>query len=629
MHEGLGELLPQMDAVHPLARSDFQALVDTGCFTVNNLLLRFDEDRWNLSESIKPELRNGISVSLDFSKVADEDIKLKVKLWAYSLINPYKKSGAIKQKTIRNKLASLIKLYAFMEADGHGFSFASPNVNDAKDLREYLKGIYKYRNQFTVCMSYISFLEFVEEVWKIPQDRDSMDVLRDFDRKKLKAEIKASITDAIPYDYFLRLYDFCKKCMFDETLDLSYRITGATIVLFSQTGLRRNELLGLEAQPVKKSTETDASGKVIEKKYIYANITKSVRGKDTKVLRKNIPLTEDGEAAFNMLMELCEEKREELEWDKLIAYPTRRSKSINRNISYETAVIRFLARFSRELDNINTQYKYPTLARRKVSQFKGEVFEDIRKEYGDDAVIVFPTSTHFRKTFGTTLSMNGVPVEVIADLLHHYSARLTEAFYIRPFYNQKDFAKSKETYASIIKHDATVLGKTAPEFKKRLEECMEEENLASICQSDEEVIEYMSNNHPLHAKEVGFCLLSDIHPCTVRTDEERLLCAFNTCPNIGFLFYDLAEHYKQMESHRKAMELNRQQGFELAAQKEANCMKYLVKSFLMPEIEETKREIQKHGKEQIIEWYPAMKSILDAFEDIEAEVTAFAKEVVA
>ena len=629
MYKELRKLLPQLSTSPSLIRTDFQALVETGYFTVNKVLFSFYEDKWNLSESIKPELRNDIYVSVDFSKVTDEDAKLKVKLWAYSLLNPYKTTGTNKLKTIREKVKHLIRIYSFMESAGYGFSFNRPNVYEAESLREHLKGIYKYRGQRRCCNIYVSFLEFVEEVWKISQEKDSMDVLRDFDIKRISAELKASITSAIPSEYFHRLYDFCKKCMLDVTQDINYRITGAAIVLLSQTGLRRSEFFSMDAQPIKRITVNDDFGKEIEIKYIYANITKSVRGSDTKFIKKKIPLTEDGETAFNMLMELCKPTRKKLKWDKLIVYPKKKTEKVRRNIMYETWMLRFFARYHKELDTVNTQGKYPGLSSKKVNLLNGNVFESIIEEFGEDAVLVYPTPTHFRKTFGTTLRMNGQPVEVISKLLHHYSPRVTENYYIRPFFNQKDFAKSKETYSSIIKHDVTILGKNSPDFIKRLKECIEEEDLAVICQSDEELIEYMSNNHPLHAKEVGFCLMSDIHPCTVRTDEERLMCAFNTCPNIGFLFYDLSEHYKQMESHKKAMELNRQQGFDLAVQKEANCLRYLVNTFLVPEIEETKLEIQKHGKKQIVEWYPAMKPILDTFEEIEAEVMLLTKEVVA
>ena len=629
MYEELRELLPNMNTSPSLIRTEFQALVDTGYFTVNRKMFSFHEDGWNLSDSIRPELRNDVYVTLDFSKVNNEDIKLKLKLWVYTLLNPYKTTGTNKMKTIKEKLVKLIKIYSFMESAGYDSSFAHPNVYEVESIRGFFRERYAYKGQQRHCNIYIDFLEFVEEVWKIPQERDSIDVLKNFDIKKIKAETKANITDSIPHEYFQRLYDLCKKCMLDETLDINYRITSAVIILFSQTGLRRNELFSIEAQPVNETTVEDKFGRNVDVKYVYAKITKCVRGSDTKFVNEEIPLTEDGEAAFNMLMNLCKKRRKELKWNKLIVYPDKRTEKISRNLLYEGWLFRFYTRYHKELDSINTQDKYPSLASRSINILKGKVFEDVVEEFGRDAVLVYPTPTHFRKTFGTILYSNGVPMEVIARLLHHKDIRVTETHYVRPLFNQKDYVKSQETYSSIIKHDANVLGKSSTDFKKRLKECLDEEDLANICQSDEELIEYMSNNHPLHAKEVGFCLMSDIHPCTVRTDEERLLCAFNTCPNIGFLFYDLAEHYKQMQSHKKAMEINRQQGFELAAQKEGNCMKYLAKTFIVPEIEETKLEIQKHGKEQIIEWYPAMKPILEAFEDIETEVMSFVKEVVA
>ena len=622
-------LMPKTGSSPLLEREDFQNLIDTGYFTVNGVMFSFYEDRWDISESISPEMRDEQYFSFDFSPISNEEAKVRIKLWTYYLLNPYKGSGTNKLSTINTKLAALIRCYVFMESKGWGYSFLQPKVYEAESYRAWLRKDVSYVRQWLCCSRYAKFLEFVEEVWKTPQDKDSMDVLTNFDAKKLKTTKKASVTESIPREFFQRLYGFCMKGMADGAMDINYRITCASIVLLSQTGLRRSEFYSLEAQPINKIQAEDKFGRTVEIKYVYANIRKSVRGSDTKFAKKKIPLTEDGEAAFNVLMDLCREKREEMAWNKLIVYPNKLQKTVHGTVIYDNEMLRLFARYHQELDCVNTQDKYPELAARRIGVLEGGVFDSLAEEFGGDAVIVYPTATHFRKTFATTLYIKGYSTEVISKLLHQQSPKTTENYYVRPYFNQKDFARSQETYNAIIKHDATVLGKSGADFKKRLQECLEEEGLASVCQSDEELIEQMSNLHPLHAKEVGFCLMSDIHPCTVRTDEERLMCAFNTCPNIGFLFYDLAEHYKQMETHKKAMELNRQQGFDLAAQKEANCMKYLAKTFLVPEIEETKLEIQKHGKEQIVEWYPAMKPILDAFEEIEAEVMAFVKEGVA
>ena len=269
------------------------------------------------------------------------------------------------------------------------------------------------------------------------------------------------------------------------------------------------------------------------------------------------------------------------------------------------------------------------MSHRRIDSLPGEEFGRIIDDYGEDAILVFPTPTHFRKTYATILYQNGTPVEDIYRLLNQSSPRVTEDYYIRPFFNQKDFARTKGTYSAVIKHDAKILGKKSTDFMERLKECIEKEELAAICQSDDELVEMMANIHPLHAKEVGFCLMSDIKPCTVRSDEERLMCAFNTCQNIGFMFYDIAEHYQQMKHHEKAMELNAQEGHDVAAGKEVKMVKYLVKTYLEEEIAATEREIQKHGKEQIVEWYPAMEPILERFEEIKAEVMVYAKEVVA
>lgn len=606
-------------------RKDFQSLIENGYFTINGVMFSLSEDKWMISESLSGIVEYVRNICLDFSSIQDEDVGIKIKLWIYAIISPYKKHNNYKMITIKRKLSFLTKCYSFIKSMGG--DFLHPKLTEIEMFRASLDNRMSYKSQKAYCVTYLEFLEFVGVVWGISQENESIDALTIYDLKKMNIEKKRSIIGAIPYDFFRRLYDFCKNNLNNEIMDVRDRIICATIILFSQTGLRNGELYSMDMQPINNVSLVDDFGKTMEAKYIYAYITKSVKGRDTVKIKKKIPLTKDGEMAFNVLAAICKDSREKLGVDSLIVFPneSKKHKLIN---SINVRMMKcFFARYHRELDTLNTQEKYPTLANACISHLQGGLYRELADNYGEDAVLVYPNPTHFRKTFGTSLFLDGESPEVISKLLNQYSPKVTENYYIRPFFSQKDFVRTQETYKSILKYKANVLGKLSAEFEKRLKECIEDEDLANICQSDDELVEQMSQRHPLHAKEVGFCLMSDIHPCTVRTDEERLMCAFNTCPNIGFLFYDVTEHYKQMKSHEKAMKLNKQQGFELAAQKEANCLKYLVKTFLVPEIDETRKEILRHGKSQLVEWYPEMKDILESFESIEAEVMVYKKDV--
>lgn len=629
MNEKQNAVVLHEEAPRPLIREDFQNVLDTGYFTINDVMFRFGDDIWNIADSLNFETRNEWVIRMNFSSIGNEDAKLKMKLWMYSLLNPYKRVMNSKMRTTSSKLAYLKKCYSFMESQGWGRFFIRPLTYMVEAYRDWLKDKYTYNTQRTCCVMYKDFLEFVEELWGLVQERAVMDVLTDFDRKKLNAETEARIIAAIPDDFYRRLHNFCMKTMEDKTVGINYRIISAVIIMFSQTGLRRLELYSMEAQPINKVMMEDRFGNPTEVKYVFAHVIKSIRGSDTAAKKVEVPLTKDGERAFNILMEICKDSRERMGWNKLIVFPHKKKKTIMRDTVYGSWFLSFYARYHKELDTFNTQDRYPMLASMCIGNLREKEFQRIADEYGKDTVIVYPNPTHFRKTFGTILYQNGVPVEIISRLLHHYSPRLTETYYIRPFFNQKDFATTNETYSSIVKHGTRALGKKSTDFMERLRNCIKERKLAEICQTDDELVEAMSNMNPLHAKDVGFCLVSDLQPCTVVTAEERLMCAFNTCPNIGFMFYDIAEHYQQMKHHEKAMELNVQEGFDVAAKKEANMVRYLVKTYLEPEIAETELEIKKHGKEQIVEWYPAMEPLLERLDEIKAEIVAYKKEVVA
>ena len=107
MNKELKTTQPPVEVSRPLVREDFQNLIDTGYFTINGVMFSFGDDIWNINESLNPETRNEWLIKLDFSSVGNEDAKLKLKLWVYSLLNPYKNVMNSKMRTTSKKLMYL------------------------------------------------------------------------------------------------------------------------------------------------------------------------------------------------------------------------------------------------------------------------------------------------------------------------------------------------------------------------------------------------------------------------------------------------------------------------------------------------------------------------------------------
>lgn len=626
----LNALVPDFSSNPLVKQNEMESLLGKGYFTINNHIYRFDSNKWAVGMSLNDEEYRDKNISLDFSAF-DDKAKPVVMLWMYFELNPYKETGTCKIRTIRHKLTSLRQCYLFLKAENLVDSFLSPSYLVAEKYRNHLKENYRYHQQVYKSRGiYAYFLRFVEEFYHIEQNEDAIDLLSSIDAKKSRAEQIARSKPPMSPEFFTRLYNLCINAVQDEQAKPEDRIIASILVLLSQTGLRKDELLNIKNQEIQSIATKEDNGKPIEIKYIYANIHKEIRGRDTRAIKCKIPLTEDAEQAYLFLVDNCKEARERLKSDLLIVFLTQKSKYSR--IDTKHYFTPFYLHYHKELHNINVQNEYPELSSMLITpaikNFSKDEYDKLVEEYHtDNLVLSYPVFHQFRKSFATNLYQKGHTVEIISKLLHHSSTDITSTYYVKPQFNAKDYATTKKTYNSIIKHKSSVLGKKSADFTKRLQEYIDNDEVASICTTDDELIDYMSKNHPLHAKDVGFCLLSDIYPCTVRTDEERMMCAFNTCPNLGFMFYDLVEHYRQMKNYETSIELNRQEGLELAAQKEMNKLKYLVKTFIVPEIIATDNEIVKHGQEKLIEWYPELSGILNRFNQIKQEVEVYQKKI--
>ena len=106
-----------------------------------------------------------------------------------------------------------------------------------------------------------------------------------------------------------------------------------------------------------------------------------------------------------------------------------------------------LIKYHGELDTFDTQDKYPELHTVEIKKLGASIIKhtEIRQlnEKELHSILVYPVIHQFRKTFGTTLHQVGQPVETISKLLHQYSTRITDDWYIKPYVNQKDMAVSQ------------------------------------------------------------------------------------------------------------------------------------------------------------------------------------------
>ena len=491
-------------------KPELKSLLETGYFTVNNTPYNFSSDRWDFSESLIYKNIEKQALAFDFTRLSDENSKIAMKLWTYWQIS----NGKSKIRTCRAKVYSIINIYCDMEKDKIEVYFLSPREFVIADYFTQKHAEYYYTYLITLKHTYLEFLDFVSDAFYINQDVDTLDYLRNYNNKRMQACCLASIDDAIPPAYFNRLYNFCQRAIDDTEMDDIYRILCASLILYSQTGLRRSELLATTVQAIQQIDESNSSSSIY---YFVAPISKNVSGKDTIVNYEKIPLNNSSRKAFDFLLERCAPYRQKINSNRLIVFPTQSSATL-RSDTFRIRFILMLIKYHRELDSFDTQSIYPELHTTRIADLNPSIQKHMEiKRLSDTerkSTLVYPILHQFRKTFATSLHQLGEPVETISNLLHHYDTRITSDYYITPYVSQKDVTDSKEVHQAIFAKKSNVpQSKRSELYIERLKKKIENKEF-SICKSKEELADLLSNNHTLHARKIGFCLKSDLLPCT-------------------------------------------------------------------------------------------------------------------
>ena len=130
----------------------------------------------------------------------------------------------------------------------------------------------------------------------------------------------------------------------------------------------------------------------------------------------------------------------------------------------------------------------------------------------------------------------------------------------------------------------------------------------------------MCNEIPIRAKNGGFCIKSNPRrECRHDAKTDEFMCAYGCCPNHCHMYFMLAITYKKVQTLIKTYEYNLKSGFKNASEKEAYKLNYAIINELLPEIKETRKEIQLRGVEAIVQAHSEMKSIINDIDKIEQE----------
>lgn len=580
--------------------------------------INFNDDFWDFSNVI--EFKTSTNYSFYFDKL--NFYKDIAKVFVFDEIL---KSNS-KIRTISCDFMFVRKFLIHLESLGYSIYHSVPKNVFVDYFDDYKKKV-KYNTYESNKSKIKYFTNYYEKYINKMNDPSIIKFLKKTNRSKIKSLINANKTPEVPVEYFSIFLDGCKKIMRDEKADKEDRKVAAALIMFSQIGFRTSEFLSLKVDSIKTSYSPEGKDPLY---YLDFYTTKSVSGDNGYEIAHTF-LNELSYEAYQTLVDLCRRRRDELGIDTLFVTKFQKG-NVYSVPSFTGKYNMFLLRNWKTLNNLNINDTYEDLSSFQIRDIL-KVDKDGRYNFSLDSenlkslklddYISYPTITQFRVSVCTNLARHKVPIKYIKDHMNHLTEDMTD-YYVRPAKDlEKDY--SETIYTSIYKEGAKLLGNNADVFVEKINDFIEENNL-NIHENFEQAIEIISDNFPLRSKVGGMCIrCGEVIPCASNNSTDEIYCAFGMCGNHCHMYFMADISYEEYLKQIKVINYNEEKGHLKACQKETNKLNYFIKNTLLPELENLKVQIDKHGENYVINQHPQLVDIVNDYAEIMKDVETWIK----
>lgn len=415
---------------------------------LKKLNITFSSDSWDLSPlAINDISRNRIS-TFNFDKVSD-NFKDELKFYIYWSITRHKKNKKI--QSIYSHFKSIRPCLIYLN-DKHITSLEYIDFDIISDYISYLSS--DKDNKYSTIQAHVRRIrEFISFYNSNMTNTDMFNVLKRLDKAANKLlslalnYVEENKHKNIPDAYFNGLLRTLISIMRDECLDAKIRGYAALIVLMSQTGLRISQMLSLKVNALSKTHIPD-----------FNNASHFL---EFTIIKKNVfeqgftVINQLGYEAYNILEEVFEESRKELETDYLFCPQGSKTVPMKPEV-FSKRMLRLIIEFGDDIGAVNVEDDYPELKTISISESKerNSFSKKIYDGYCDDDVISFPTSHQFRVHFCTYLYHKGVPLAFIQKYMNHLSEEMT-SYYVRGTNSSEQDSKFADKILKVIVEEGT------------------------------------------------------------------------------------------------------------------------------------------------------------------------------
>lgn len=552
----------------------------------------FNEDIWDFRSFYKDI--NTRSYILHFTP-AGKDYKDYLKFFTI-----YSISGKSKISTIERRIGDFIYLINEIKSNTSHDSFALITSEDIITLIES-KDVTNSRKSSLYACTHVIY-EFIIKNYNLQCPVD-VNVLKERSATyRKKAKQYDDKLPNIPEEYYVDIINKAIEVLNDESECLNTRMTAGMIILVSQTGLRRQDLLGIKTDDL---SEKHLPISNVTCHYLHFQTRKPSKA-NSDMLEFDIFASEMFVNAFNKMCEIRKQCEFSNEPYLYVLDSVARSKN-----TYPIMEYRFNSEYQKFFFlhmSTHTNRTWEGITPIKYQRIRNPVTLNI------------PTTSQFRVHLATALYNNGVSLVYIQRYLGHLSEYML-GYYVRPKDNSQENADYAERIVKkIVCDDGTPIGLMGKELKDNLIAFIKKGNY-NVATDTRQILDDLGENLVIREKGAGLCCVkTSIIPCKYDARTNATLCAFGLCPNI-FHFYDAVNvSYQTLHDLEQSYAFNLDRGYTRAAEKELRKLKDFIERRFKPELNELNRLVNKHGLEAFCLEHPDLRNVATNINDIYKEV---------
>lgn len=539
----------------------------------------FTEDYWDLSPFHPDKDPEGFRIHFDNADTCFRDyLKLFYLFRLCQKISPRTITYDI--KTVRLVLNVLLKKPEFL----------SRSTIETEDLIGYVEPLPVTpgtKSKYYKALSY--FFGFMTCNFDMPilVDHDKLlDLSRTF---RLEQKRMDSRTPSIPDEYFDKLLKACIAAIHDESLPLNIRMTAAEIILLTQIGARVEDMLNFKISDIKTFT---FGLKVFD--YIKFDMRKPTKA-DTPYRKVHCRLNELCMEAIRVMIEIGKELRRQWNCDYLYVLETERYWNGN----YQPPI-----KFK------HFRYTYLRTLLRLLPEESTTPSKDITGTPYGGRTVYAPKFKQYRVLVCTSLYRQGASLVNIRRSMGHMTDTMA-AYYVRPkeTYQQDRAEAARTVLKAIVKEGASPMCNPLSEsMTATLKRFLDESNV-NIEGSLDEIRDKTDNKVIIRSKQNGFCIRTG-QTCAEDYKTDRILCAYDECPNIYYFYFDLPSMYELFKMTLTSYQDAVAGGFKKVAEKERLKLERIASKRLIPLLDGLEAQLVHFSENQIVEMHPEMESIV-------------------